>query len=233
MELVVVLVAAGGAVVAAVPRLRRHFRHVRSEKDRSQSELSAVAHLAEADAVMFGEELARLDTRVADAHLDDEARVEYQTALDAYEHALRIVDRMQSIEEVSKVVDVLASGRYAAACVQARVEGAPAPTSSVPCFFDPRHGPAATEVLWNQPGRGSRKVPACAQDAARRAGGQEPAVTTVRIDGREVPYWAAGGLFRPYENGYTPRTPREAIVDHKASYSLYDNPVDKFGGFGY
>ena len=63
--------------------------------------------------------------------------------------------------------------------------------------------------------------------------GDEPSLTTVRINGRDVPYWAAGGLHRPYENGYTPRTPREAIVDHKASYSLYDNPVDRFGGFGY
>ena len=225
MELALWALGGLGVVAATVPRLRRSLRHWRGERARPRVELEGVRRLAEADAVLLGEELALLDARTADGELSDEARADYQVALEAYEAALASVDRMEGAEDISEVVDTLAAGRYAVACVVARVEGAPLPAFQVPCFFDPRHGPAATEVLWNAPGRGSRKVPACAQDAARHVAGDEPAVTTVRIDGRDVPYWAAGGLSSPYENGYVPRTPREAIIDHKASYSLYDNPL--------
>lgn len=227
------LVVGGAAVVAALPRVYRHLRHKKAEGQREDAELSAVRHVAETDAVQLGEELARLDAALVDAELDHESRADYQSALDAYESAMRIVDRLQTIDDVVEVVETLSVGRYAMACVKARVGGDPLPAYRIPCFFDPRHGPASTEVLWNPPGQGTRKVPACAQDAARKLAGDEPDVTTVRIGGRDVPYWAAGGLHRPYENGYTPRTAREAIIDHKASYSLYDNPVDRFGGFGY
>ena len=225
------LVLGAGAVVAAAPRVRRHLQGRRSGKQRAQAELAAIRHLAESDAVLFGEELARLDAAVGQAGLDEESRTDYQTALDSYESALRTVDRLGTIDDVVELVNTLSVGRYAVACVRARVEGGPLPAYRIPCFFDPRHGPASTDVLWNPPGQGTRKVPACAQDAARKAVGDEPDLMTVRVDGRQVPYWAAGGLHRPYENEYTPRTPREAIIDHKASYSLYDNPVDRFGGF--
>jgi hypothetical protein len=196
----------------------------------ARTELADVARLAEADAVSFGEELARLDTRVADAELDAETRADYQNALDAYEAALRVADRMETIDAVSELADALAARRYAAACVQARVDGAPLPAFSTSCFFDPRHGPAAAEVLWNARGRGTRKVPSCAQDAARHERGAELDVTMVRITGVEVPYWAAGGLYQPYENGYAPRTVREATLDIRAVHTLHHDPHDT-GGF--
>ena len=226
----VLLLLVGGALAAGSVGVYNRVQQARRNRASARTELADIARLAEADAVSFGEELARLDARVADAELDAETRVDYQNALDAYESALRVADRLETIDQVSGVVDALAAGRYSAACVQARVDGAPLPTFSTPCFFDPRHGPAATEVLWTARGRGTRKVPACAQDAERQQRGAELDVTMVRINGLEVPYWAAGGLYQPYENGYAPRTVREATLDIKAAHSLYDSPFD-MGGF--
>ena len=213
-----------------VRRVHGRVRQHRADKRSADSELASVARLAEADAVTFGEELARLDARVAGAELDDDARVDYQRALDCYESALRVVDRLRTVDHVSEVVDSLAAGRYAAACVAARIEGTPLPAFRIPCFFDPRHGPAATEVMWTAPGHGTRKVPACTQDAERHARGAEPDVTMVRINGCEVPYWAAGGLHHPYENGYVPQTVREATLDQRAHHLQYHDPNQQLGG---
>src|SRR5687768_10903634 len=97
------LVLGCGAVVAAGLKIRTHFQNVKSDRQTARSELEAMRQLAEADAVLFGEELARLDARVADAELDEETRVDYQAALDAYESALRVVDHLGSVAGVSEV----------------------------------------------------------------------------------------------------------------------------------
>jgi hypothetical protein len=221
-----VLIALGGAaVVAGTVRLYHRLQQRRGDRRDAEAELAAITHLAEADAVLFGEELSRLGTRVADAELDEDTRADYQSALDSYETAGRVVDRLRTIDDVSEVVDALAAGRYAVACVLARVEGTPLPAFRVPCFFDPRHGPASTEVMWTAPGHGTRKVPACAQDAERHERGAEPDVTMVRVNGCEVPYWAAGGLHQPYENGYVPRTAREATLDQRAEPCCSTTPT--------
>lgn len=225
------LVLGGGAVAAGSLRLRTHLQNKKSDRETERSELAAMRRLAEADAVLFGEELTRLDARVADAELDAEARADYQAALDAYESALRVVDNPRSIDSVSEVVDALAAGRYAAACVVARLEGTPLPVFRTPCFFDPSHGPASTEVLWNMTGKGTRKVPACAQDAARQADGDRPDVKMVLVNGKEVPYWAAGGLHQPYEKGYVPRTAREATLDTRSTHQWHIRPPGGAGGF--
>jgi len=230
MELFLLVVLGGGLAAAGTSWVRTRRLNAKVDREMGDSELIAIRHLAEADAVQFGEELARLDVRVADVDLDEDARTDYQAALDSYEAALRLVDRLRTMDDVSEVVDALATGRYAAACVDARAEGAPLPAFRVPCFFDPRHGPASTEVLWTAPGRGTRKVPACAQDAARLAEGERPDVKMVRINGQEVPYWAAGGLHQPYENGYAPRTAREAGVDIRSKYMLENDPNKSLGG---
>ena len=122
---------------------------------------------------------------------------------------------------MSRVVDALSAGRHALACVAARVAGEPLPTRREPCFFNPQHGPATTDVLWNAPGRGSRRVPACAQDAARHAAGEEPEVRYLVIDGRRVPCWEAGGLLQPYTRGYVPTTVTEARRDLRAQGAVW------------
>ena len=230
MEVFLLFVAGGAVAAAGISWVRTRRLHARVDKELAASELVAIRHLAEADAVQFGEELARLDARVSGVELDADTRTDYQAALDSYEAALRLVDGLRTLDDVSEVVDALAVGRYAVACVLARAEGAPLPVLRVPCFFDPRHGPASTEVLWTAPGHGTRKVPACAQDAARQAEGERPDVKMVRIDGQEVPYWAAGGLHQPYVNGYAPRTAREAGLDIRSRYMLENDPNRINGG---
>ena len=89
--------------------------------------------------------------------------------------------RIRTADEVSTITDTLSSGRHALACVQARVAGAPVPELRVPCFFNPQHGPSVANVTWTQPGRGTRSVPACAQDLARVANHEPPDVRKVTV----------------------------------------------------
>jgi len=214
--------ATGGAVVAG--RLRRRVQDRREERRRAAEELAAARTLAEEDAVLLGEELMRLDGRTGDAELDDEARQDYRTALEAYERALRAVDELRSTDDLTGVVDALTTGRYALACVVARVGGEPLPARRTPCFFNPQHGPATTSVLWTGRGRGTREVPACAQDAARHAAGERPEVRTLKIDGRQVPYYEVGALLQPYARGYFPATVTEARIDAKAKAAAWHRP---------
>jgi hypothetical protein len=197
--LLLVLAGGGGAAFAARGLVAR-----RATRREHQAELESVKRLAEEDVILFGEQLQRLDAEVGEHHLDPAARADYQRALDAYESAQREVPRLRDPEEVSKITDTLATGRYALACVQARVAGREIPELRVPCFFNPQHGPSVTDVIWTRPRRGTRTVPACAQDAARVAAHEEPELRTVRIGARTVPYWEAGAAYLPYSRGYFP-----------------------------
>jgi hypothetical protein len=109
---------------------------------------------------------------------------------------------MRDADEVSTVTDTLATGRYALACVQARVAGLELPELRSPCFFNPQHGPSVSDVVWTTSRYGTRTVPACAQDAARVGARQQPELRTVTIGARTVPYWEAGAAFAPYSRGY-------------------------------
>ncbi|QIK65045.1 hypothetical protein G7072_00675 [Nocardioides sp. HDW12B] len=173
-----------------------------ADRAEQAADLEVVRRLADEDVTVLGEQLSRLDTRLAGAPLDDDARVDYQAALDAYERAGRAVPLLKSAAEVSTVIDTLSHGRHAMACVEARVAGEPPPPWRPPCFFDPRHGMSVTNVMWTPPGRGTRTVPACAQDAARVAQHEKPEVRSVVLGGRRVPYWQAGSAILPYTQGY-------------------------------
>jgi hypothetical protein len=167
--------------------------------------------MAEEDVVQFGEELARLGELLESGALDAETRHDYQTALDAYETAERLVDRLSSFEAISAIVDTLTAGRYALACVRARVAGDPLPERRTPCFFNPQHGPAARDVVWTPRSGPTRKVPACAQDAARIQAGEDPPVRLVRYGerryrrGRQAPRTSrtASASSRPAAPGRT------------------------------
>ncbi|MGA9746892.1 MAG: hypothetical protein WBQ50_05505 [Nocardioides sp.] len=172
----------------------------RGQREQDTEDLSGVRVLAEEDVTRLGEELTRLDGAVE--RLDEEGRLDYQRALDAYEAAQRMVPRLYRADEISGVVDTLTDGRYALARVRSRLEGGPSPDRRTPCFFDPGHGPAARDVLYTAPGRGTRTVPACAQDAARVAEGDVPSVRTVRIGQRTLPYWEAGAAVMAYERDH-------------------------------
>lgn len=196
MEWLLLLMAGAGGLVARRWAGRRRLR------GEEQVELEGVRQLADEDVTVLGEQLQRLDAEIGGHELDPATRVDYQTALDAYETAQRTVPRIRRADDVSTITDTLSTGRYALACVRARVAGAPLPELRVPCFFNPQHGPSVVDVMWTQPGRGTRDVPACAQDAARVAAQEVPEVRRVTIGSRRVPYWEAGAAFLPYTDGY-------------------------------
>ncbi|HEY5832666.1 hypothetical protein [Streptomyces sp.] len=197
MEWLLLLLVAGGGGLAARQMLGRRSHH-REEVE----ELDGIRQLADEDVTYLGEQLQRLDAQVAGQPLGADAQLDYQAALDAYETARREVPRIRKAEDVSTVTTTLSAGRYALACVQARVAGTPLPEPREPCFFNPQHGPSTVNVVWTQPGRGTRSVPACAQDAARVADHQPPEIRKVAMGSRKVPYWDAGAGYQPYADGY-------------------------------
>lgn len=198
MEWLFLALAVGGGGFMAT-----RWRQRRARGAAQREELDGVRRLADEDVTILGEQLQRLDAEVAGRELNEPARVDYQTALDAYESAQRAVPRIRTSDEISKVTDTLSTGRYALACVQARVANRPLPELRVPCFVNPQHGPSVADVMWTPPrGRGTRRIPACAQDAARVAAHEEPEVRTVTIRSRTLPYWEAGAAYQPYGDGY-------------------------------
>ena len=224
MEWLLVIVAAGGAgFTVQWLRARRASRHAQAE------ELEGVRRLAAEDVTYLGEQLARLDREVGGQVLDAETRVAHRTALECYESAQRDVSRIADAEEVGRLTDTVATGRYALACVEARVAGRPVPERRVVCFFDPRHGPSVTEVLWSRPGHGPRRVPACTRDADRVADQETPEIRMVTMGARTMPYWAAGSAFIPYTKGYFASAAALSWALHPAAIEIAPGTPGHFG----
>jgi hypothetical protein len=194
--LLLTLVAGGGAYGA------RRLAALRSDRRERAEELEAVRHLADEDVTEYGEQLQHLGDDLGERELDVETRRDYQHALDAYEKAKWAAPRLADIDEISALTDLLADGRYAVACVRARVAGEQLPERRVPCFFNPQHGPSYADVMWTTARHGTRRVPGCQQCAARLASREKPDVRTVTIGSRRVPYWEAGSAYLPYTRGY-------------------------------
>lgn len=194
--LLVVVLVVGGLVLATT----RHRR--RRELERRRAELEPVQRLAFEDITALGVELQQLDLELAGQELDSGAHADYQRALDAYEAARTAGERIERPDDVTHVTKILEDGRYAIACVQARVAGEPLPVRRPPCFFDPRHGLSVADVPYTPPGGARREVPACALDAERVDAGADPDVRQVMVGAQRVPYWAGGPAYRPYAAGY-------------------------------
>lgn len=194
--LVLLLVAAVVAVVVSQRRAKAR------ELARREAELAPVRTLTFEDVTALGEQLQELDLDLAGRDLDAGERSDYQRALDAYESAKSAADAMREPDDVRHVTKILDDGRYAIACVRARVAGEPLPTRRPPCFFDPRHGLSVTDVQWAPPGGVPRDVPACALDAERVHVGADPDSRMVLAGAQRVPYYQAGGAYRPYAQGY-------------------------------
>lgn len=192
-----VVLAIGAVVVALVVKANQ-----RKAIARKAAELEPVKKLAFEDVTALGEELQALDLELTGRQLDEGERADYQRALDAYESAKTAADRMAQPDDVRHVTEILEDGRYAMACVRARVSGQPLPTRRPPCFFDPRHGLSTEDVPYTPPGGTLRDVPACALDAQRVRAGAEPDVRKVMVGSRRVPYWQGGPAYQPYARGY-------------------------------
>lgn len=200
MDVLLVLLVIGAAVWFF--QRQAGATRARELESRRESELAAVRKVVDEDVTRFGEELQRLDAELLVADLDEAGRQDYQRALDSYEAAKESMALLQRPEDVSHVTRTLEDGRYAVACVKARVAGAPLPTRRPPCFFNPAHGPSTDDVSWAPPGGQPRRVPVCAADADRLAQGAEPDVRTVQQGVQRVPYWQGGPAYSPYTQGY-------------------------------
>jgi hypothetical protein len=196
----VVLLVVVVAIVAVVMVSRKRARE--TALARAEQELEPAKRLALEDVTALGDQLRDLDLETAGQTLDEGARSDYQRALDAYEAAGQAGEAMTRPEDISNVTKIVEDGRYAIACVRARLAGQPLPTRRPACFFDPRHGIAVTEVDWAPSGGAVRQVPACALDAERVTAGADPDVRQVMVGSRRVPYWEGGRAYRPYAQGY-------------------------------
>jgi hypothetical protein len=196
---IVVLVVLAAIVVAVVIASRRAKER---ELARREAELAPVRKLTFEDVTALGEQLQELDLELAGRDLTPGENADYQRALDAYESAKTAADALTRPDDVRHVTQILDDGRYAIACVRARVAGEPLPTRRPPCFFDPRHGLSVTDVMWAPPGGAPRDVPACALDAERVQAGADPDSRMVMAGAQRVPYYQAGGAYRPYAQGY-------------------------------
>ncbi|WP_107772381.1 hypothetical protein [Nocardioides sediminis] len=197
--MVLLLVVLGGLVAVALVAGQAGKRR---EAERREAELAPVKRLAEEDVTALGVELQDLDVEMAGAQLGAGENADYQRALDAYESAKIAAATMTEPDDVRHVTEILEDGRYAMACVRARVEGRPLPTRRPPCFFDPRHGMSVADVPWTPPGGTRRDVPACQLDVERVRAGAEPDIRKVMVGSRRVPYWQGGRAYQPYAQGY-------------------------------
>ncbi len=199
MTLVVVLLVLA-VIVGAVAYSSKVSKRRALEK--KAAELEPVKKLAFEDITALGVDLQELDFELAGHELDPGQNADYQRALDAYESAKAAGDSITEPEHIKHVTEILEDGRYAIACVRARVAGEPLPTRRPPCFFDPRHGLSVVDVTWTPPGGAEREVPACALDAERVSAGAEPDARMVMVGSQRVPYWQGGRAYQPYARGY-------------------------------
>jgi hypothetical protein len=193
--LVLVLLA-----IAAFVVVRRRSKEAAAE--RAAAALEPVKKLAFEDVTALGVDLQDLDLELAGRPLDQGANADYQRALDTYEAAKTAADRIERPEQVQDVTKILDDGRYAIACVRARVAGDALPQRRPPCFFDPRHGLSVEDVSYAPVGGADRQVPACALDAERVKAGAEPDARQVMVGTQRVPYWQGGRAYQPYAAGY-------------------------------
>ncbi|MEZ5117208.1 MAG: hypothetical protein R2737_13160 [Candidatus Nanopelagicales bacterium] len=194
------LLVFGGALVLGVGALI--WFGVRTSRKAATKRLEEVKEVVDEDVTEFGERLAAFDT--SDSRLDEAGRADMQTALDSYSRARDASEAMRSDADAANVTSALEDGRFALACVQARLDGTPLPQRRPPCFVDPRHGPSVEDVEWAPDGGAPRPVPVCFSCAATLKSGSVPAAREVpaATGGGRVPYWQAGRQYAPYASGY-------------------------------
>ncbi len=153
MGLVIFLVvlAIAAVVVRAVVKGNQ-----RKALERKEAELEPVRKFAFEDVTALGEELQVLDIEMAGRELEPGEHADYQRALDSYESAKRAADKITEPEHVKGVTEIVEDGKYAMACVRARVAGLPLPTRRPPVLLRPAPRPLGR----GRPLRASRWGPA-------------------------------------------------------------------------
>ena len=131
----IVLVLVIAAVAAVVLQAQRRTKE--RELVQREDEVAPVRKLAFEDITAFGEDLQQLDLDMTGHELDAGANADYMRALDAYESAKTASDSIAEPDDIRHITEIIEDGRYAVACVRARVAGESLPTRRPPCFFDP------------------------------------------------------------------------------------------------
>ena len=197
MDTFVVLLLVGAVIL---------FLVTRSQRQRSSGELEsldAVKTVAEEDVTRLGEDVALLDTDTAGREMDEATRQDYRRALDAYDSAKAALDRVRGPDDVRAVTGILEDGRYAIACVQARLAGEPLPRAPAAVLLQPparplhrrrRVGPAG----WCSAAR----FPPAGPTPMRVIAGAEPDIRKVPVGAGRRPYWQGGQGYQPYAQGY-------------------------------
>lgn len=187
-----------GALIAGVVGLviwaRRRSRAAQARR------IAALRGVLDQDVTQLGERLGAFD--LSDPRLDDAGRADLQRALDSYSAASGVSARATSDADVTRATTELEEGRYALACVEARMDGRELPSHRPPCFVDPRHGPSADDVEWAPDGGAPRPVPVCTSCATALRAGSTPDALEVDTPAGRQPYWRAGSAYAPYAQGY-------------------------------
>ena len=176
------------------------FFAVRASRKSKARQIATVKATLDEDVTSLGEQLAAFD--ITDPKLDEAGRVDLQRALDSYSRASDASARATSDADITRATNELAEGRYALACVEARMAGQPQPQRRPPCFVDPRHGPSTADVMWAPDGGAPHPLPLCAACAATVKSGGYPQPREVTSGGQQMPYWQAGPAYAPYARGY-------------------------------
>jgi hypothetical protein len=177
-------------LVAAVPA-RRALARRREARLAALEEFRVNRKIADEDVTVFGEQVAELHVDTLATELDGPMREDYQRALESYEEAKRRLAGATTVGEVAGVTAALDDGRYARACVLARRDGTDLPQRREPCFFNPQHGPAVTDLAWAPQGGVERQIAVCGADARRLEAGDLPDVRLVRVGDRYVKWYEA------------------------------------------
>ena len=233
-ELLVLLIVVA-VVLGGVGLYRRYsvLQRKTAEQAALESQLTTSRRAADEDVTKFGEELQRLDSDVAGHALDEPMQQDYQRALDAYDNAKMSLDAVTRPEEIKHVTEILEDGRYAVACVKARIAKQPLPAKRPPCFFNPAHGPSSRDVEWAPPGGVARSVPACPADAERVLAGADPYIRTVQVGAQRVPYWEGGPAYAPWAQGYYNRwSGSDMLSGMLIGGMLFGGMGNMFGGIG-
>jgi hypothetical protein len=174
----------------------------RRKRAREATEFEEAKRNARDDLVALGDDIRALDLDVQMPDADPQAKADYDHAVARYTEAEERWERARRPQDLAPVAEALEEGRWAMASSKARFAGDTPPERRPPCFFDPRHGPSARDVMWSPPFGEERLVPACEADAQRVERGDDPQAREVVWDGRRVPYWQAGPAYAPFAGGF-------------------------------
>lgn len=136
----------------------------------------------------LGIRMAREDLRALGQRLDDsppwmdgDASAEWKRAAGLHAAGLTALREVACLRDVLAVHTTLREAWFHLARAEAIAFDEEPPTSSTPCFFDPQHGPAVTEVAWAPLGHEPGPVGMCRDDARRIADGLAPRARRMRL----------------------------------------------------